>query len=383
MWTLHPLHTLLSLLLITVTLVTFLSDRHMQVHNNNIELYMLTSLDITTFEISLKVTNTNLSTNLPATTMDPATNVDSFGSTIGFNNSFDSVATAQQDVLVSESEDDDYHSNYKYNKEDSELEDTVAEELTLLVRTYTSKHNLGKKLPSLNLNRNLASTALTMTTGYIPLPPPPDYNGTFLPTGSQNETPEQKFKTPRRKFKTSTTRSATTATISQSSQSNVAHWPPTKKIYQIWGVDIVCENKAVNTTNVAVTTYKKINRSTMSICNKNTLISLILSNQQVKFKNLAINTTELEKLDKTHSLNILISEWKTNFAWYNLLTAFTIITWIIFITGEIDTDNSTCEAKGYDLFNDYRGLTPNDVALSNQWYVQSTPASLLMQEDMN
>ena len=45
-----------------------------------------------------------------------------------------------------------------------------------------------------------------------------------------------------------------------------------------YSVDIVCENKAANTTDIAVTTYKKIDCNIMSICNINTLILLISSN---------------------------------------------------------------------------------------------------------
>ena len=101
------------------------------------------------------------------------------------------------------------------------------------------------------------------------------------------------------------------------------------------GVGIVYENKVATTIDLAVPTYKKIDQSTMSICDTNTLISIISTNPQVKFKNLAINTTELEKLDKPHSLKLLITELKTNFAQYDLLTTFNIIACINFMTGKM------------------------------------------------
>ena len=94
----------------------------------------------------------------------------------------------------------------------------------------------------------------------------------------------------------------------------------------------MCGNKAVNTTNVAVATFKKKDSASTDLCMQNTLISLISSNQQVKFKNLSITTTELEKLDKTHSLKLLITELKTALARYDLLTGFTIIKCINFTT---------------------------------------------------
>ena len=121
----------------------------------------------------------------------------------------------------------------------------------------------------------------------------------------------------------------------------------------------------------------------MAVCNKNSLISTISSNQQIKFKNLSITTTELEKLDKTHSLKLLITELKTNLAHYDLLTAFTIVKCINFTTAEIEIDSTTGDAKEYDLFIDYRRLSPIDVAKSNQWCVQFTQVILRMEEDMN
>ena len=132
-----------------------------------------------------------------------------------------------------------------------------------------------------------------------------------------------------------------------------------------------------------VATFKKADRDTMAVHHKNSLMSLISYNQQIKFKNLSITTTELEKLDKTHSLKLLITELKTNLARYDLLTAFTIVKCINFTTGEIEIDNSTGDAKEYDLFTDYCRLSPIDVAKSNQWYVQFTQVTLRMEEDMN
>ena len=354
MWTLQPLQASLNLLLIAVIVVTFLLDRHLWVHDNNVELHMLTNQEVT-FSTHLKL---KINTNIPATTMDDH---------LGNNNSFNSFATAQ-DGFVSESEEDDYHddnnnevdeeegkdNNDDEVNEDEEEEDTVAEELPFSpVRSFSIqgiKHGRGKKTP----------------------PPPP------RPRNFKTLTPSRKVK-PR---VSSTVPTSQNSSIITSNQSKVTQ-APTKKVYRIGGTDIVCENKATNTSNVAVATFKKADRDTMSIRDKNSLITLISSNQQMKFKNLSINTTELEKLGKTHSLKLLISKLRTNFARYNLLTAFTIITCTNFITGDIDIDNSTGKANGYDLFKDYRRLTSSEVAKSNQWYVQFTQLTLRMEEDMN
>ena len=59
----------------------------------------------------------------------------------------------------------------------------------------------------------------------------------------------------------------------------------------------------------------------MSVRDKNDLISL-MSYSTNKVQDTSIDTTELEKLYKTHSLKLLIAELKTNFARYNLRTAF-------------------------------------------------------------
>ena len=82
---------------------------------------MLTNLELT-FSTYLKIVDTNIE----STTMNPV-DMDPFGT----NNSFDFSTTAHQDGLVSESEDDDYHRNNKYNEEEEdELGDKVADELS-------------------------------------------------------------------------------------------------------------------------------------------------------------------------------------------------------------------------------------------------------------
>ena len=151
---------------------------------------MLTNSGLT-FSTYLKI-----NTNLAATTMNPA-NTDPFGT----NNLFDSFTTAHQDGLLSESEDDDYQGNDKYNEEkEDELGEIIANELSSLARQYTVKHNRGKKVPSLK------------TTGYVLPPPSPYYNGLYLPTESKKEPPkQQKFKTIARKVKP---RIVLTATVS-------------------------------------------------------------------------------------------------------------------------------------------------------------------------
>lgn len=110
------------------------------------------------------------------------------------------------------------------------------------------------------------------------------------------------------------------SSIITNNQSNV-NQPPTKNVYQIGGIDIVCENKATTTADVAVAIFKNAEWDTMSVRDKNDLISL-MSYSTNKVQDTSIDTTELEKLYKTHSLKLLIAELKTNFARYNLRTAF-------------------------------------------------------------
>ena len=149
MWTLQPLQASLNLLLIAVIVVTFLLDRHLWVHNNNVELHMITNQE-GTFSIHLKL---KINTNIPATMMD-----DHLGNNIWFN----SFATAQ-DGFISESEEDDYHDDNddEVNKEggkdndevNEEVEegDTVAEALpsspVRLFGIQGIKYNQGKKTP--------------------------------------------------------------------------------------------------------------------------------------------------------------------------------------------------------------------------------------------
>ena len=55
------------------------------------------------------------------------------------------------------------------------------------------------------------------------------------------------------------------------------------------------------------------------------LIQMISTNQQVKLKGILINPTDFEKLNKTHSLNLLITKLGTNLARYDLLACFNIV----------------------------------------------------------
>ena len=112
-----------------ITLITFLSDRHIWGHDNNVELHILINSEVTFSTYLLQITTNKI---LPTTT------------TINLDNdseSFDEFFATARDLL-SESEDDGY-SNDERNKEedddddddenedDDELDDTVSEELSL------------------------------------------------------------------------------------------------------------------------------------------------------------------------------------------------------------------------------------------------------------
>ena len=275
---------------------------------------------------------------------------------------------------MSESDDDEYSGDERNEEGDDdddddevkvedEIDDTVAEELSSPVRPFVmpKKHSCNKRTPAPPPGHR------PFPTGSSKAPPPPPSRAS---TGSTKKTfTKQKFKTP-------------CSHRSAPSMSSVIQ-PSTKKVYRVGGVSIVCKNKAANTTNIAVATFKKADRGTMTVRDKNSLITMILAHQQIKIKNLLIATTKLEKLDKTHSLKLLITELKTNLAQYDLLTAFTIVKCINFATREIEIDSTTGDAKDYNLFTYYRRLSPSDAAKSNQWYVQFEQAALRMEEDMN
>ena len=354
MWTLQPLQTSLSVSLMAVILITFLSDRHIWVHDNNVELHILTNSEVTFSTYLLQITTTKIP---PATTtMNLETDSESID---------ESFATALDGDLVSESnndeysgdernkdneegddDDDDDDDDYDDDEVEGEVDNTVPEELSSPVRPFVmpKKHSRNRGTP-------VPPPPRPLPTGSTTVPPPPPPSGASTSSTKRTST-KQKYKTPRSR------RSAP-------SMSSVIQ-PSTKKVYRVGGVSIVCKNKAANTNNIAVATFKEADRGTMTVCNKNSLITMISSNQQIKFKNLSIATTELEKLDKTHSLKLLITELKTNLACYDLLTAFTIIKCINFNTGQIKIDSTIGEAKDYDLFTDYCQLPPSDVAKLNQ-----------------
>ena len=116
------------------------------------------------------------------------------------------------------------------------------------------------------------------------------------------------------------------------------------KTYRIGGSNVVCEDKPANNTNVAIATYTKASCNKMSVCEATSLIQMICGNQQVKFKDVSINTTDLEKLNKTHSLKLLITKLRTDLARYNLLAGFMINKCTNFVTGKLEVHSSAREA---------------------------------------
>ena len=80
------------------------------------------------------------------------------------------------------------------------------------------------------------------------------------------------------------------------------------------------------------------------------LIQIISTNQQVKFKEISIKTTNLEKLNKMYSLKLLIAKLRTNLVRYDLLSGSNIGKYTNFITGNFKDDTLTREIKHYDLF---------------------------------
>ena len=319
--TLQPLETSptsLTLSLIAVILVTFLSDRHIWVHdNNNFDL-------LTNSEVTFSTYQLNTNKFLPATTAKM--NLENAAS---YDESF---ATALGDV-VPDSEDDytdesgeevvTFSSNDEDDLDDSDDDDDVDDDDdTELYDATPAELNSPMPIRSLannNVPPSVPSPPSTPTSG----PTLADASTAIATTINQAATlaasmlasTKKKLKKKKKRRTQRGTKSQSTSQISSTPtniQPTVQH--TTKKVYQIGGMSIVCGNKAVNTTDVAVATFKKKDRASMDLRLQNTLIALISANQQVKFKNLSITTTELKKLDKTHSLKLLITELKTALA---------------------------------------------------------------------
>ena len=154
MRTLQPLQTSLTLSLIAVTLVTFLSDCHIWVHNNNVELNIFTNSEVT-FSKYLQL-NTNK--NLPATTAKMSLeNTESYDESFAtaqdlvsddeddYNNDRsteephkeEAVFENEEEVVVFENEDDDEDSE---DDDEAELYDTVPAELNSPIRSLITKN---------------------------------------------------------------------------------------------------------------------------------------------------------------------------------------------------------------------------------------------------
>ena len=129
---------------------------------------------------------------------------------------------------------------------------------------------------------------------------------------------------------------------------------------------MVCDNMPAADTEVDIAPYLKSSRASMELQESTSLIQMVCLSQQVKFKDISVNTTDLEKLNKTHSIKLLITELKTNFERYDLLTGFNIIKCVAFLTGELEYNSATNKLRQYDLFPDYCRITVTDVAKSCQ-----------------
>ena len=88
-----------------------------------------------------------------------------------------------------------------------------------------------------------------------------------------------------------------------------------------------------------------------------TLSQMISLSEHIKFTAILLNTTDLEKLNDTYSIKMFITELKTNYQLYNILTVFTIIVCVDFATEALEMDPVTRAPRQSDLFQDYHQIS--------------------------
>ena len=136
-----------------------------------------------------------------------------------------------------------------------------------------------------------------------------------------------------------------------------------------------------STTKVSRTaTYKKEDRSKLSAEKKHDLFSKITAPKQHKeFQLLEPSIQDLDDLDETYQLHMMLRQLQVNFITYDLIDVFKIVFPIRdpvtqALTGGLQmlpsAGQALLEAKHKDLLTDYNQLTLEEVADSSEWYQQ-------------
>ena len=148
-------------------------------------------------------------------------------------------------------------------------------------------------------------------------------------------------------------------------------------------VDIVIDGVTIKASKVATTmqvsrtaTYRKEDRAALSAEKKHDLFSKITkAKQQTEYQLLEPSIQDLDDLDKTHQLHMMLRQTQINFITYDLVDVFKIVFPIRDpvtkeLTGGLTmfSKGTTLEAKCSDLFTEYNQLTLEQVADSSEWY---------------
>ncbi len=148
-------------------------------------------------------------------------------------------------------------------------------------------------------------------------------------------------------------------------------------------VDIVIDGVTIKASKVASTaqvsrtaTYRKEDRAALSAEKKHDLFSKITkAKQQTEYQLLEPSIQDLDDLDETYQLHMMLRQTQINFITYDLVDVFKIVYPIRDpvtkeLTGGLTMvpKGSTVEAKCSDLFTEYNQLTLEQVADSSEWY---------------
>jgi hypothetical protein len=128
-------------------------------------------------------------------------------------------------------------------------------------------------------------------------------------------------------------------------------------------VEISTTPRTTQATSLGGTMFRKEDRAKLSMEKRTELFDkIVLKKLDTKFTEVSISLTDVEKLDDTYNIAMLVDRVRDHFIKYDLHGVFNIVD-----VSDPETDPTVNKALG-SLFAAYSTISEDEVALSNEWY---------------
>jgi hypothetical protein len=128
-------------------------------------------------------------------------------------------------------------------------------------------------------------------------------------------------------------------------------------------VEISTTPRTTQATSLGGTMFRKEDRAKLLMEKRTKLFDkIILKKLDTKFTEVSISLTDVEKLDDTYNIAMLVDRVRDHFIKYDLHGVFNIVD-----VSDPETDPTVNKALG-SLFAAYSTISEDEVALSNEWY---------------